>query len=226
MKLSLVQGTTSKLIQFFVQDYTSSTGAGLTGLTSASSGLIAYYYLEGAGSSTSISLSGGTLGTWSSGGFIVVDGTHMPGVYQLGIPNAALTGAKSVVVMLSGATNMAPVLIEIELTAVNNQDATRFGLSALPNGPMMVKKNQSLTAFMFLMVSSTDHITPVTGATVTATRSLDGAAFGACANSPSSIASGVYSLTLAAGDLNGNNVMLLLTATGCDARYISLMTQP
>jgi hypothetical protein len=133
-KLSLVKGTTSKMIDFFVQDSSSTTGAGLTGLTSGSSGLTAYYYREGANASVSISLTSATLGTFTSAGFIVVDGTNMPGVYQLGIPNAALAiGAASVVVMLKGATNMAPVLIEIELTASDNQDGVRFGLTALPN---------------------------------------------------------------------------------------------
>ena len=226
MKLSIVQGSTSKLLQFFVQDSSSSVGAGLTGLTSSTSGLTAYYYLEGAGSATSISLSGGTLGTWSSGGFIVVDGTHLPGVYQLGIPNAALTGAKSVVIMLMGAANMAPVLMEIELTAVNNQDAVRFGLSSLPNGSMEVKKNQALNNFAFLMVSNVNHITPETGLTVTATRSIDGGAFSACANSVTEVGNGIYVINLATTDLNGGVITLLFTATGADNRYVSIVTQP
>ena len=133
-KLSLVKDSTSKLIQVFIQDSSSTTGAGLTGLTSGSSGLTAYYYREGANASASITLTSMTLGTWTSGGFIVVDGTNMPGLYQLGIPDAALaTGANSVTVMLKGATNMAPVLLEIELTATNNQDAVRGGMTALPN---------------------------------------------------------------------------------------------
>lgn len=225
-KLSIVQATTSKLIRFFVQDSSSTVGAGLTGLTSGSSGLIAYYLLEGGGSAASISLSGGTLGTWSSGGFIEADATHMPGIYELGIPNAALTGAKSVLVMLSGAANMAPVLIEIELTAVNNQDAVRYGLSSLPNGAMEVKKNQALANFAFLLVSSTDHVTPVSGLTVTSTRSIDGAAFSACANSAASLASGIYNINLAGSDLNGTVITFLFTATGADPRYITIVTQP
>lgn len=225
-KLQLVAATTSKLIQFFVQDSSSTVGAGLAGLTSSSSGLTAYYYLEGAGSSAAITLSAGTLGTWSSGGFVAVDGTNLPGVYQLGIPNAALTGAKSVVVMLKGATNMAPVLIEIELTAVNNQDAVRYGLSSLPNGSMEVKKNQALNNFAFLLVSSTDHVTPVSGLTVTATRSIDGGSFSACANSATSLASGIYTINLAGSDLNGGVITLLFTATGADARYVTIVTQP
>ena len=75
-----------------------------------------------------------TLGTWASGGFIVVDATNMPGAYTLGVPDAALaSGAKWVIIMIKGATNLAPIVLEIELVAVDNQDAVRNGLSSLPN---------------------------------------------------------------------------------------------
>ena len=48
------------------------------------------------------------------------------------MPNAALAaGADSVVMMLHGASNMAPVPIEIELDAVDYQDSAAFGLSRL-----------------------------------------------------------------------------------------------
>lgn len=132
-KLSIKQGTTSKSLYVFIYDSSVTTGAGLTGLAFNTSSLTAYYVQPG-GSATSITLATQTAtGAYSSGGFVAVDGTNMPGLYRLDIPNAALTGAASVVVMLKGATNMAPCVLEIELTAVDNQDATRFGLSALPN---------------------------------------------------------------------------------------------
>jgi len=132
-KLQLVAGTTSKTVKIFVQDSSSTTGAGLGSLAFNTSGLIAYYIKEGDASSTAISLVTATLGTWTSSGFIVVDGTHMLGLYELSIPNAALTGTKSVVIYLSGATNMVPCVLEIELTGWNNQDAVRGGMTALPN---------------------------------------------------------------------------------------------
>ncbi len=94
------------------------------------------------------------------------------------------------------------------------------------DSPNRVTKNTALSGFTFLMVDSADHVTPKTGLTITATRSLDGAAFGACANSASEISNGVYKIDLAAGDLNGNVVMLLFTAVGSDARYILIATQP
>jgi hypothetical protein len=126
-KISIKAGTTSKLLDVFIQDSSSTVGAGLTGLAFGTGSLTAYYYREGAASATLISLLTMTLGTWTTCGFIVIDGTNMPGMYQLGIPDAAIAaGAKSCVVMLKGAANMAPLVLEIELTAVDNQSATAF----------------------------------------------------------------------------------------------------
>ena len=116
MKLAIAKGTTSKIIEIFIQDSSSSVGAGLTGLVYNSAGLTGYYLRNGAGSTTAITLATMTAGTWATGGFVEVDATNMPGIYQLSLPDAVLaTGANSVVVMLKGATNMAPVLLEIQL---------------------------------------------------------------------------------------------------------------
>lgn len=132
MKLQIKKGTTSKLLQLFIQDASSTTGAGLTGLVFNSAGLTAYYYREGAASATAMTLVTMTLGTWTSLGFVVIDGTNMPGCYQLGIPDAALaTGANSVLVLLKGATNMAPLVLEIELVENVVKDAfDRLGAPA------------------------------------------------------------------------------------------------
>lgn len=135
MYLSIPIGTTSKIIQLPIFDSSSTTGAMLTGLVWNSAGLTGYYNREGAaGAATAITLATATKGTWATGGFIAVDGTNMPGWYELHIPDAALaSGAKSVSIHLKGATNMVPVPIIIELTATSNQDAVRGGMTALPN---------------------------------------------------------------------------------------------
>lgn len=225
-KLQRQVGTTSQIINVFIQDSSSTVGAGLAGLLYNSSGLSGYYKRNTASSSTSITLATATLGTFTSGGFKEVDSTNMKGVYEIGIPNAALaSGADSVVLCLQGATNMAPLLLEVELTGTSNQDATRGGMTALPAAPMQVKKNQALNNLAFLMLSSTDHVTPKTGLTVTAQRSLDGAAFGSCANSVTELSNGIYTINLAAGDMNANVITLLFTATGADARYVTIVTQ-
>ena len=92
--------------------------------------------------------------------------------------------------------------------------------------PSSITKNVELAAFPFLLVDSTDHVTPKTGRTVTATRSIDGAAFGACANAVTEVSSGWYKITLAASDLNGDTIALRFTATATDDRNITIVTQP
>lgn len=212
-KLAIVKGTTSKLINVFVQDSSVTTGAGLAGLVYNSGSLTGYYIREGDSSATAITLATMTVGTWASGGFKEIDATNAPGLYQLGIPDAALaSGAKSVIVYLKGAANMAPVVLEIELTATDNQTQAQYIQSAL-------KKNTALTGFTFVMISSTTNL-PATGLTVTAKRSLDGAAFASCANAVSELSDGCYKINLDATDVNGNVVALLFTATGAKPTII------
>lgn len=90
-------------------------------------------------------------------------------------------------------------------------------------GSAGIKKNTAKAAFMFLMTDAITH-NPATGLTVTATRSLDGAAFAACANAVSEVSAGWYKIDLAAGDLNGDTVALKFTATGADATNVSIVT--
>lgn len=92
------------------------------------------------------------------------------------------------------------------------------------NLPAGIKKNTALNNFEVLLVSSSDHISPVTGATVTATRSIDGGAFAACANSVTEVSGGVYKINLAASDLNGDVITLKFSATGADSRIITIVT--
>jgi hypothetical protein len=87
-------------------------------------------------------------------------------------------------------------------------------------------KNTALANFPFIMIDSSDHETPKTGLTVTAQRSLDGGAFGNCANAVSEIGNGWYKINLAAGDMNGDTVALKFTATGADPTNVTLVTQP
>lgn len=127
-KLSIVAGATSQSVSIFIQDSTVTTGAGKTGLVFNTSGLIAYYVFNGAnGGSNAITLAtlAAANSAFSSGGFKEIDATNMPGCYRLDIPNAAIASSKgrSSVIMLSGATGMVPCLLEIELTAIDNQVA-------------------------------------------------------------------------------------------------------
>lgn len=218
-KLSLVVGTTNKLLTIFIQKSGVGDGSGITGLLYGAAGLTCYYYREGAVSAGSIPLQTMTLGTWVSGGFIVVDNTNMPGVYQLGIPNAVLAaGAKSVSILLWGAANMAPVPLEIELTATDNQTA-----AIVINSP--IKKNLAFNNFTFLMLDLTGS--PASGLSVTGQVSIDGAAFQSLTNAITELSNGVYKVNLAAADTNGVSSMTLrFTASGAQDSVITVLLVP
>jgi hypothetical protein len=137
-KLSIVAGATSQSCNVFIQDSSSTTGAGLSGLAYNTAGLTAYYTFAGANcTAVAITLAtlAGVTSAYSSGGFLEIDATHMKGWYRFDIPNAALAASKgrSVSFHFYGATNQAPAPFEIELTGWDNQDAVRGGLTALPN---------------------------------------------------------------------------------------------
>lgn len=133
-KLSYLAGSTSISLYVFIQASNVTTGAGLTGLAFNTAGLIAYEVRDRAAAAVVTLVTQTVTGAWSSGGFVEVDATHMPGIYRLDIPNNCLaTGSDSCVVMLSGAANMATLTLEIELWAINPRDGVRAGMTALPN---------------------------------------------------------------------------------------------
>jgi len=135
MSRIITKGATDQTIYFEVLDSTSTTGGRKTGLAYNTSSLTAYYVRNG-GSATAITLAtlAAANSAHSDGGFKEVDSTNMPGIYRLDLPDAAVaSGADSVVVTIKGATGMAQVSAEIQLVAVNPQDAVRGGMTALPN---------------------------------------------------------------------------------------------
>jgi hypothetical protein len=134
MKLEKLAGATSEIWQIFVRDSSSTTGGGLTGLVFNTASLTAYYHRDTDTTATAITLVTMTVGTFTSSGFKEVDATNMPGWYQFCPPNAAIaSGAKSCAFHLKGATNMAPLPIEVQLVSYNPDDVVRLGLTSLPN---------------------------------------------------------------------------------------------
>ena len=142
-EVTVKKGATSQLAEVYVTH--STTGAGLTGLVYNAAGLTCYYYRSGAASSTVISLATMTLGTWATGGVIVVDGTNMPGMYQIGIPNAALiTGTEGGKLYCQGAADMKQLITTVNLVDnIESDTYTRIGTAGagltnidLPNQTM------------------------------------------------------------------------------------------
>ena len=128
MKRKIKGGLTSVSLGVFIADTSSTTGGGLSGVTSGSSGLVLEYRRAGQSTWTSVTPVSKTLGTYTSGG-IVADGS-LAGAYEVDFPDAAFaSGARFVLCRIRGVANMLPVLIEVELDAVDYQNATNFGLS-------------------------------------------------------------------------------------------------
>lgn len=116
-KLSIKPDSTSVKLDLFIQDSSVTTGAGLTGLVFNTASLVASYRRP-TGARVAITLATQTVtGAYSSGGFVEVDATNMPGLYRFDVPDAVLTaaGGRSAVVMLKGAANMSPCVVEIDL---------------------------------------------------------------------------------------------------------------
>ena len=132
---------------------------------------------------------GGAAGTFTSGR-PEVNTTHLAGTSQ----TARDIGAS---VLLSSGTGTG----QISLSA---------GAVKIQTG---IKKNQAIANFPFVMKDDTGA--PLTGSTVTVTRSLDGAAFGATtAGTATEISSGWYQIDLSASDTNGDTVALRFTGSG------------
>lgn len=134
MALQIKKGTTDFTTYVFLQDSSSTTGAGLTGLAYNTSGLTCYYVRDRA-AAAALSLATQTVtGAHSDGGFVEVDSTNSPGLYRIDLSDAILaSGVNKVVVFIHGAANLAPCVLQIELTDTDVHDGVRFGITALPN---------------------------------------------------------------------------------------------
>lgn len=126
-KLTIDRGSTSNILRVFLLDSTSTTGAGKTGLTNASTGLIvatianneatATVYTSAASNVETITTLGAYAApTASKCRFREVDATNFPGVYEIQIADArfAVSSAKTLLVSVQ-ATGAAPVIAEIQL---------------------------------------------------------------------------------------------------------------
>lgn len=148
-------------------------------------------------------------------------------VFQIeAMPNVSVTGAVGSVTGAVGSVtgNVGGNIVGSVASVTGNVGGSVASVVAAVKTTYYIHKNTAVTAFPFVMTDSTTGA-PSTGLTVTATRSLDGAAFSACANSATELSNGVYLITLATTDTNANTVMLRFTATGANDLLLSIITQ-
>jgi len=129
MKLALTNGVTSVVLRIKIPDTDADDpNAGLTGLTSGSSGLIVSTLADNEATPTAYTAAAGNIETIAALGtfaaptagkcrFKEVSATNHPGLYEVQIANArwAVSGATSIIITVSGAANAGQVDVEIQL---------------------------------------------------------------------------------------------------------------
>lgn len=138
MKFQKPKASTGVILTVFIQDSSATDGSGLSGLTEASSITGGYVKRDGTGVALTVNQNVTTEGTYQapSTAAQVRIGTpaNMPaGFYELHFHNDLFTTADWVTMGFSGAANMAPLTLEIQLTGVDLNDAVRGGMTSLPN---------------------------------------------------------------------------------------------
>src|SRR4051812_1305031 len=131
MLISYHRGQGSIVLRVKIRNSSVSTGAGLTGLTSASTGLRIATMGNNEAAPTAYTVAGGTIETITTLGtyaaptatkcrFKEVDATNHPGVYEIQLADArfAVAGAKMLLISISGATNLVQTDAEIQLEPV------------------------------------------------------------------------------------------------------------
>ena len=91
------------------------------------------------------------------------------------------------------------------------------------NLPGAVPRGVQLSNFHFWLLSGS---TPVTGASPVVQVLQDGGTFTTSTNAAVEVGFGVYRVTLTATEMNAEKVSLLITASGADTRFITIVTSP
>jgi hypothetical protein len=146
MLIGYKRGQGSIVLRVKILNSSVATGAGLTGLSSASSGLIISTIADNEASATAYTVAASnvetvtTLGTFAAPTagkcrFREVDSTNHKGVYEIQLADArfSVSNAKSLLVSVLGATNAAETDVVIPLRDLDPFDSVRAGLTALPN---------------------------------------------------------------------------------------------
>ena len=90
---------------------------------------------------------------------------------------------------------------------------------------ILFKKNTARNDIPFVMVLSTDHVSPAIGLSPVATKSLDGGTtFTATTGTVTEIANGAYSFDASAEDMNGDMIIFKFSVATADHTFIGIRT--
>lgn len=87
-----------------------------------------------------------------------------------------------------------------------------------------IQKNAAYSNFEFLMVLTSDHVTPATGLTVTGERSIDGGAFSAVSGTIAEVSNGIYQFDALAADTNGDVITWRFLSATADDTFVTFNT--
>lgn len=172
-----------------------------------------------------ISLDGGTPAVPATPTATEMDATHMPGYYSVALAQAE-TNCKDL--YSGGKSTTSGIVVRPETHDMKPANFTSMVIDSTGNVKIQagLKTNQTLTNYEFVMTDSTTH-NPVTGKTVTVTRSIDGGALAAgTVGAVTELSNGIYYVTVPAADMNGKVVTLRMTASGCDDLFVTFLTEP
>lgn len=174
MLIGYRRGQGSIVLRLKILNSSVATGAGLTGLTFESSGLIVSTIADNEATATAYTQAGSTIETISTLGtyaaptatkcrFKEVDSTNHKGVYEIQLADAryAVSGAKSLLVSVSGATNCAETDVVIPLRDLDPYNAKWTALlDGTPSGSVVDDNDPDPTTTAFetdLAEASDDH---------------------------------------------------------------------
>ena len=121
MKLQRAAGQTSQILNVFAQDFSVTTGVGIANIP-ATTVSYTWFHNTQAAASTGTGVSTASQGNYTSGAWTQISSSLALGWYQFGIPDGALATGDCVGLHLyvsTGAFNMAPIPVEIELVRDN-----------------------------------------------------------------------------------------------------------
>ena len=120
------------------------------------------------------------------------------------------------------ATDLATAQLDLD-TITGSDGATLATLQ--PNEDFgAITKNAAFSNFPFLMVLTSDHVTPATGLTVTGQRQIDGGAFTAVSGTITEISNGIYQFDALAADTNGDVITWRFSFATADDTFINFKT--
>jgi hypothetical protein len=131
------------------------------------------------------------------------------------VNSAATDAASAATDAASAAADTTQLLIDV---AANQTDLNAI-LATVPT------INTALSDIPFVMVLTSDHVTPATGLTVTGEVSHDGGAPVAVTGTISEIGNGEYSFDASAADMNGAKNIFRFSAATADDSFVTIFTK-